>query len=65
MNSNDTHPVAALPAVSDLTLRHIAENGFFGSGGSLAAARAACAELLFARSVIAAQTAKLNQQGGQ
>jgi hypothetical protein len=47
--------------VSDLALRAIAEQGFFGGPGSLADARSACAELIFARAVIAAQTARIAQ----
>ncbi len=46
-------------AVSDQVLRSIAEQGFFGSPGCLADARAACSELLFARAMIKAQTAKI------
>jgi hypothetical protein len=51
------HPAA----VSDRTLRSIVEQGFFGGPGSLADARSACAELIFARAIIAAQTAKIAQ----
>ena len=50
-------------AVSDQTLRGIIEHGFFGTAGSLADARAACAELLFARSLIEAQTARIAALG--
>lgn len=45
--------------LSDRTLRNIVEQGFFTHPGSLADARAACAELIFARAIIAAQTAKI------
>jgi hypothetical protein len=48
-------------AVSDRTLRGIVEQGFFGSPGSLACARSACAELIFARAIIEAQTARIAQ----
>jgi hypothetical protein len=48
-------------SVSDRTLRDIVEQGFFGAPGTLADARSACAELLFARALIAAQTAKIAQ----
>jgi hypothetical protein len=48
-------------AVSDRTLRSIVEQGFFGGPGSLADARSACAELIFARAIIEAQTAKIVQ----
>jgi hypothetical protein len=51
-------------AVSDGVLRSIAEHGFFGAPGSLADARSACAELLFARAIIEAQTAKIKQMFG-
>jgi len=47
--------------VSDSTLRSIVEQGFFGSPGSLAYARAACAELIFAREIIRAQTVRIAQ----
>ena len=47
--------------VSDRTLRSIVEHGFFGAPGSLADARAACAELLFAREIIRAQTSRIAQ----
>jgi hypothetical protein len=47
--------------VSDRTLRSIVEQGFFGAPGSLAAARAACAELMFAREIIKAQTSRIAQ----
>ncbi|MEA3151228.1 MAG: hypothetical protein QOD56_2167 [Gammaproteobacteria bacterium] len=50
-------------AVSDEVLRSIAEEGFFASTGSLAEARAACAELIFARAIIQAQTAQIMQLG--
>jgi hypothetical protein len=45
--------------VSDGQLGSIAEQGFFLTPGSLAAARAACAELVFARAMIEAQTATI------
>lgn len=48
-------------SVSDQVLRNIAEQGFFGAPGSLAAARLACEELIFARALIAAQTARIAQ----
>ena len=51
-------------AVSDQTLRCIVEQGFFGAPGSLADARAACAELIFAREVIRAQTNRIAQLRG-
>jgi hypothetical protein len=58
MNFND--PIATPPAaVSDRALRSIVEQGFFAGPGSLTDARSACAELIFARAVIAAQTAKI------
>jgi hypothetical protein len=47
--------------ISDRILRAIVEQGFFGARGSLAYARAACAELIFARAFIAAQTARIAQ----
>ena len=47
--------------VSDRSLRSIVEQGFFGSPGTLADARAACAELLFARELIKAQTSRITQ----
>jgi hypothetical protein len=47
--------------VSDQTLRSIAEDGFFGGSGTLADARSACAELIFARAMIEAQTTKIAQ----
>lgn len=47
--------------VSDRTLRVIVEQGFFGAPGSLADARAACAELIFAREIIKAQTTRIEQ----
>jgi hypothetical protein len=52
---------ARLLAVSEHTLRGIVDHGFFTGPGSLAAARSACAELIFARAIIAAQTAKIAQ----
>ena len=45
--------------VSDRVLRGIVERGFFGAPGSLADARSACAELIFARTLIEAQTARI------
>ena len=48
-------------AVSDRILRGIVEQGFFVAYGSLADARSACAELLFARELIKAQTTKIAQ----
>jgi hypothetical protein len=47
--------------ISDKILRDIVERGFFGAPGSLADARAACAELMFARQVIKAQTTRIAQ----
>jgi hypothetical protein len=47
--------------VSDAALHSIVEQGFFGALGSLADARSACAELIFAREVIKAQTTRLLQ----
>jgi hypothetical protein len=47
--------------VSDATLHRIVEQGFFGALGTLADARSACAELIFAREVIKAQTMRLLQ----
>jgi hypothetical protein len=47
--------------VSDSVLRNISEQGFFGAPGSLADARSACAELIFARALIEAQTARIVQ----
>ncbi len=52
-------PVAKPAPVSERTLRTIVEDGFFGALGTLADARAACAELLFARSIIEAQTLQI------
>lgn len=49
----------ALP-MSDQLLGTIAEQGFFVTPGSLAAARSACAELIFARALIDAQTAAID-----
>jgi hypothetical protein len=45
--------------ISDSILRGIVEQGFFGAPGSLADARSACAELIFARALIEAQTARI------
>jgi hypothetical protein len=56
--SNDARTDAP---VSDQTLRGIVEQGFFGAPGSLADARAACAELMFAREIIKAQTTRIAQ----
>jgi hypothetical protein len=47
--------------ISDRTLRTIVEQGFFGAPSSLANARSACAELIFAREIIRAQTTRLAQ----
>ena len=47
--------------VSERTLRGIVEQGFFGAPGSLADARSACAELMFAREIIKAQTTRIAQ----
>lgn len=49
--------------ISDHVLRGIVEQGFFGAPGSLADARSACAELLFAREIIKAQTTRIAQLG--
>jgi hypothetical protein len=46
-------------SVSDRILRNIVEQGFFGAPGTLADARSACAELIFARELIQAQTARI------
>lgn len=56
-NPNTPAPVS----VSDQVLRNIVEQGFFGAPGCLAAARLACAELIFARALIEAQTARIAQ----
>jgi hypothetical protein len=56
-NQNTRPPVS----VSERTLREIVEQGFFGAPGTLADARSACAELIFARALIAAQTARISQ----
>jgi hypothetical protein len=48
-------------AVSNRSLQAIVEQGFFGALGRLAEARAACAELLFARELIKAQTSRIAQ----
>jgi hypothetical protein len=61
MNFNDPSSARELAAVSDRTLRSIVEQGFFAGPGSLADARSACAELIFARAMIEAQTAKIMQ----
>jgi hypothetical protein len=45
--------------VSDATLHGIVEQGFFCSPDSLADARSACAELIFAREIIKAQTTRI------
>jgi hypothetical protein len=47
--------------ISDRILRGIVEQGYFGTAGSLADARSACAELIFARALIEAQTARIAQ----
>jgi hypothetical protein len=47
--------------VSDRVLRNISEQGFFGAPGTLADARSACGELIFARALIEAQTARIAQ----
>jgi hypothetical protein len=47
--------------ISDQILRGIVERGFFDAQGSLADARAACAELMFAREIIKAQTMRIAQ----
>ncbi len=58
MNFND--PISTEPAaLTDRALRSIVDQGFFAGPGSLAVARSACAELIFARAMIAAQTAKI------
>jgi hypothetical protein len=57
-NPNEAHTDSA---VSDQTLRGIVEQGFFGAPGSLADARSACAELIFARALIRAQTTHIAQ----
>ncbi len=60
MNFDD--PITTSPAaVSDRALRSIVDHGFFAGPGSLTDARSACAELIFARAMIAAQTAKIAQ----
>jgi hypothetical protein len=64
MNSPNPATVLTDTAVSDRTLRGIVEAGFFNEPDSLAKARSACAELIFARSVIEAQTARITQLGG-
>lgn len=61
MDSNDPNNAAQPVAVSEGVLRTIVEQGFFGGPGSLAHARSACAELIFARAMIKAQTAKIAQ----
>lgn len=61
MELNDQNNACKPAAVSDRTLRTIVEQGFFGGPGSLAHARSACAELIFARAMIAAQTARIAQ----
>lgn len=61
MKPHSLHEARTDTPVSDRTLRGIVEQGFFGSPGSLAHARAACAELIFAREVIKAQTERLAQ----
>ena len=61
MELNDQDNAYKPAAVSDRTLRGIVEQGFFGGAGSLAHARSACAELIFARAMIEAQTARIAQ----
>jgi hypothetical protein len=61
MDSNETQDEDRADAVSDRTLRSIVELGFFRGPGSLADARSACAELIFAREMIEAQTARIVQ----
>jgi hypothetical protein len=61
MDCSDTKSENASAPVSEQILRGIVEQGFFGAPGSLADARAACAELIFARTVIEAQTARIAQ----
>lgn len=63
MDSQESND-APRPAVSEGVLRSIVEHGFFGVSGTLADARSACAELLFARAIIDAQTAKIKQLFG-
>jgi len=53
--------IRAPASVSNQVLRNISEQGFFGAPGSLADARSACAELIFARALIEAQTARIAQ----
>jgi hypothetical protein len=65
MDLNDPQTVRKAAAVSDQTLRSIVEDGFFGGSGTLADARSACAELIFARAVIEAQTTKIAQLGSE
>jgi hypothetical protein len=61
MDSNESSADKRVAAVSDQVLRNIAEQGFFGTQGCLADARSACSELIFARAMIEAQTAKIAQ----
>jgi hypothetical protein len=61
MDLNDPNNARQPAAVSEQLLRSIVEQGFFGAPGSLADARLACAELIFARALIKAQTAKIAQ----
>ncbi len=61
MIADGDRELAPPAAVSDDQLRLIAEQGFFGCAHTLADARSACAELIFARSVIEAQTAKIKE----
>ncbi|MDB6086331.1 MAG: hypothetical protein JWN43_4212 [Gammaproteobacteria bacterium] len=63
MDSNESNDALKAGPVSDRILRSIVEQGFFGGPGSLAHARSACAELIFARTMIEAQTAKIEQLG--
>ena len=61
MDLNDPNTARERTAVSDCTLRSIVEEGFFSHPSSLADARSACAELILARAMIEAQTAKIAQ----
>ena len=61
MDLDDSNTSRECTAVSDRTLRSIVEQGFFSRAGSLADARSACAELIWARAMIEAQTAKIAQ----
>ena len=59
MGSVSTVRIDDPSAVSDQVLRNIVEQGFFGRPGCLAEARSACSELIFARALIEAQTARI------